>query len=696
MEMKKETAIVGFVIIAVVSFLLGRLTAPKKTQTTTGKELAQVVKGAAAGRGAQGVFGRTGAGKNLDIKRLSPEEIRKMRQNRRRRPSPSDDMTVYKAAVGNAQCKGPKQALVTILEFSEFQCPFCTRVNPTIKRIFSEYAGKVRLCFKHNPLFFHKDAKPAAEAALAAGAQGKFWQMHDKLFANQRQLKRADLEKYAQELGLDMAKFKKALDTNVYANVIKADQAQAMRFGARGTPSFFINGRRLIGAQPFFQFKKIIDQELARANSQVKKGTPMDRLYSTLIARGKTRYVPERRPGNQQQRGRPPMDTKTVYKIPVGNAPCKGAQNALVTITVYTEFQCPFSRRVTPTLNQLIKDYAGKLRVCWKNNPLFFHKEAKLAAEAAHSAGSQGKFWQMHDKLFANQRQLKRADLEKYAQELGLDMAKLKADLDSHTYAALLTKDQAEARQFGARGTPTSFINGRKIVGARPLSQFKTIVDEEIKKAQALMARGISAANIYNELTKDGKTKAAAPPRGRGRRPQQEDKTIYKVNVGQAPFKGPANAKITIVEYTDIQCPFCRRGFNTGNQMIKDYPGKVRVVWKNNPLFFHKDAVLAAEAAHAAGEQGKFWVMVEKLFNNQRKLKRPDLDGFAAELGLDMAKFKAALDSRKYKALVDADTAEGKKLGVRGTPTFFINGRKLVGAQPPFKFKKLIDEMLKK
>ena len=147
----------------------------------------------------------------------------------------------------------------------------------------STYGDKVRVVFKHNPLPFHKDAGPASEAALAAGAQGKFWEMHDKLFANQKALKRANLETYATELGLNLAQFKADLDSGKFKAAIKADQALAAQFGARGTPGFFINGRNLRGAQPFANFKKIIDEEIKKAEALIAAGTPRANVYACLL-----------------------------------------------------------------------------------------------------------------------------------------------------------------------------------------------------------------------------------------------------------------------------------------------------------------------------------------------------------------------------------------------------------------------------
>ena len=115
---------------------------------------------------------------------------------------------------------------------------------------------------KQNPLPFHKDAQPAAEAVLAAHEQGKFWEMHDLIFENNRALKPADLEKYAQQVGLNMKKFKAAMESGKFKAQIKEDQAQAAALGARGTPAFFINGIMLSGALPFSEFKSIIDEEL--------------------------------------------------------------------------------------------------------------------------------------------------------------------------------------------------------------------------------------------------------------------------------------------------------------------------------------------------------------------------------------------------------------------------------------------------
>ena len=159
---------------------------------------------------------------------------------------------------------GPPSAKVTVVEFSDFQCPYCSRASKTIGQIEEQYGDRIRLVFKQHPLAFHDKAALAAQAAAEANAQGNFWAFHDRLFANQKALAREDLEAAAQSLGMDMARFRSALDSGVHKAHVDQDTAQAAALGASGTPAFFINGRLLSGAQPIEVFRQAIDEELAR------------------------------------------------------------------------------------------------------------------------------------------------------------------------------------------------------------------------------------------------------------------------------------------------------------------------------------------------------------------------------------------------------------------------------------------------
>jgi protein-disulfide isomerase len=165
--------------------------------------------------------------------------------------------------------KGPAQAPVTIVEFSDFQCPYCSRVGPTLKQVEERYGDRIRIVFREYPLPMHPQAPKAAEAGECAHEQGKFWEMHDRMFSNQQKLQPDDLKASAAELGLDAQKFNECLDSGKNAAIIKRDMDEGQRFGVNGTPAFFINGRPLTGAVPFDAFAKVIDEELARAGVPV-------------------------------------------------------------------------------------------------------------------------------------------------------------------------------------------------------------------------------------------------------------------------------------------------------------------------------------------------------------------------------------------------------------------------------------------
>ena len=177
-------------------------------------------------------------------------------------PEPPKAPVERKTVAATGAAKGPEGAPITIVEFSDFQCPFCSRANETVDQVMKAYPNQVRLVFRHFPLEFHQQAPKASEAALCAGDQGKFWEMHDTLFANQKALEVPALKGYAKQLGLDTGKFDKCLDSGEKASIVQADLAEGKKVGVNGTPAFFINGVLLSGAQPFEEFKSVIDAEL--------------------------------------------------------------------------------------------------------------------------------------------------------------------------------------------------------------------------------------------------------------------------------------------------------------------------------------------------------------------------------------------------------------------------------------------------
>lgn len=174
---------------------------------------------------------------------------------------PPELARVEVAATGPS--RGPAQAKVTIVEFSDFECPFCSRAIPTVERVMKDYDGKVRLVFRHFPLEMHPQAEKAAEAGACAADQNKFWEMHDRMFKDQSKLNVPDLKKTARDLGMDSARFDKCLDQGEKRALIDADLKAGSEAGVNGTPAFFINGFFINGAVPYEDFKQALDRELS-------------------------------------------------------------------------------------------------------------------------------------------------------------------------------------------------------------------------------------------------------------------------------------------------------------------------------------------------------------------------------------------------------------------------------------------------
>jgi protein-disulfide isomerase len=167
-------------------------------------------------------------------------------------------------AVDGHPSRGPETAPVTIVEFSDFECPYCKRVVPTLDQVEEKYGEQVRVVYRHYPLSSHPNAQKAAEASLCARDQGKFWEMHDLMFEEQRNLAEADLKEKAARLELDAAAFADCLDSDRHAEAVQSDMRDGSLAGVDGTPAFFVNGRFLSGAVPFETLAALIDDEIRR------------------------------------------------------------------------------------------------------------------------------------------------------------------------------------------------------------------------------------------------------------------------------------------------------------------------------------------------------------------------------------------------------------------------------------------------
>lgn len=360
-----------------------------------------------------------------------------------------------------------------------------------------------------------------------------------------------------------------------------------------------------------------------------------------------------------------------------------------IIIEEFSDFQCPFCKRVVPTIQQVKQEYGNQVEVVYKHFPLSsIHPNAQKAAEASECALDQGKFWEMHDKLFENQQALDDASLKRYAADLGLDASKFNICLDSGEKSAKVLAEFNEGRQKGVTGTPTFFINGQKIVGAQPFTNFKAIIDTALS----------------------GEAPAQPTQPSQPTEPAQPTPTAEaRVSIDDDPVKGSEDAKVVIVEFGDFQCPFCSRFYSQTLPSIEsEYidTGKVKLVYRDYPLSFHAQATPSAEASECADEQGMFWEFHDKVFDNQGAMSVDNYKAWAAELGLDTEQFNDCVDSRKYQSEVVQDFSDGSASGVRGTPGFIIGvlqedgqtvvGQSIRGAQPYANFKAAIDQELAK
>lgn len=429
----------------------------------------------------------------------------------------------------------------------------------------------------------------------------------------------------------------------------------------------------------------------------------MKRILGTFLVVAAVGFVGGLRIARQHSRQSVAAGTATHQTAPianprslvsVANEPTKGDANALVTIVEFGDFESRFCAIAEEALARIRKEYPNKgIRVVWKDAPDPAHHGAILAAEAARAAAEQGRFWEMHDRLLEQTGPLDMNAVERFGRELGLDVNKLRASIEQHRAIRAIEADRREAAQLDVRGTPTFFIDGRRIRGIPSWDVFQQTIDAELELATVALGRGISPARLYDELLKS-EIKPTAAMAEKSFSPFHDPKGVYKAEIGQSPVLGSDDALVTIVTWSDFQCPYCARLDQTLKDIEQLYGKRVRFVWKNSPLEFHTNARPAAEAALAAKEQGKFWEYHDLLFQHQEQLDQESLEQYARDLKLDMAKFDAALKSHKYAAQIDADTAAGRKLGVKGTPCSFINGKYFNGAKPVEAFRAKIDEEL--
>lgn len=597
---------------------------------------------------------------------------------------------------------GSPTAPVTLVEFADFQCPYCARAAVTLSELRRTYGpDKLRIVWKHDPLPFHEHARQAADLGagiFAVGGSEAFFAYVDNLYAMLLDRdNRADFPTLAIGAAATAAEKVPArfagralMDAaeGPGSQKVDADLALAEKAGVKGTPAFFVNGVLISGAQPVDAFKKVIDDELAAASDAEAHGTARTALYATRLADNV-------RAGRNERKGdvakAPEVPDTTVWRVPVGTSPVRGKSSALVTIVAFSDFQCPFCRKASGTLAELTRKYGDKLRIVYKHNPLPFHEHAEPAAELSmevYKRKGNDAFWKVHDALFALDAQhMGEQDLEEVGKNAGLDARTVASVIEKKKHAAEIQIDQDLAEDLDATGTPTFFVNGRKLTGAQPVEKFSALIDEQLGIAEAKVSAGTPAASVYDALMKTAKAGASL-----------ETKTPPAVTSSN-PTRGAAKGTVTLQLFSDFQCPFCRRVEPTLADLEKAFPGVIKVVWHNRPLPMHANAEAAAEAALEARKQkgdAGFWKMHDLMFADQDGLDRQGLEAKAEKAGLDLARFRAALDQGTHRAEVEADGKIADGLDIKGTPGILVDDYFVSGAQPLAQFKRAVRMALEK
>jgi protein-disulfide isomerase len=377
-----------------------------------------------------------------------------------------------------------------------------------------------------------------------------------------------------------------------------------------------------------------------------------------------------------------------IYAVPRGDSPSYGPADAPITIVTWSDYACEYCAAAQDTLDGLDRLYPGQIRLVARAMPV---EDETIATEAALAAAAQGLFRPMHQRLYALHGRVDRPQVELIARELGLDMLRFRADLDTGVYRKAIAADLVDARKLGITGTPMFFIDGRPVFGNQSLAVFADVVDQELLRAKEVAAT--HPPDLYAAMIANGKSTADARGDVSNVPIQLTPTNVYKMGFGMPnQTLGKDDALVTIVEWSDFECPYCAKQAPELQQLRAKFGDDLRVVFRYYPVpvRFHRESMIAAEAAAAAAAQGKFWAFHDQVFAHFGELTRADLERFAKAAGLDIDKFRAALDDRRYHDAVLAEGAAAAAMGVQATPTLFINGRPYVGLRDESSLEQIV------
>lgn len=375
----------------------------------------------------------------------------------------------------------------------------------------------------------------------------------------------------------------------------------------------------------------------------------------------------------------------------------RGAPSAPITVVAFLDLECPFCAAGWDTLSRVQGHFGTeKVRVVVKHLPLPFHAHARAAAQRAlelqRTRGDAAAFALLHQ-VFQAQPQLSEAALDAWTEQSRTMAPSSPARTASLSVEEQLQRDAVLAVRLGIDGTPEFRINGISLAGAVGEAEFERVIEAELAKVQELVRAGMPAGDVYpSRVAANHPSESPAPANA-----AELDPTRWRIPIGNSPQLGASNAPVTVVAFMDYECPFCRRGFATMQELRSKYPGQLRLVWKHRPLDFHAHAEAASTLAIGVRKtrgDDAFWKVTEQLLSGQDDLAHcaswPSLQAFGVDqTTLESSAFK--LEARQILA-EDADLAEDFE--VDGTPQFFVNGRRVKGSRSVEDFSQLIEQEL--
>ncbi len=587
--------------------------------------------------------------------------------------------------VHDSPVDGPGDALVTVVEFGDARDFFTARAETMLAGLRARYGDDVRVVWKTHPhAMLDPNGERTADALMAAHAQGRFWQLLAWFEAHQSASTDAEFTAGARAAGLDIERFGRDLAGHAQHAAVEADTRLARSLGGPDiTPIFYVNGTRVVGAHALERFVPLIDAALAAARAV----TPRERAYAESV---RTPPVdPEGTPVPAATESHT-VDLALRYRVSAEHAPTWGRADAPVTLVAFEDFECPACAQVEPVMAALRQRFPDDLRIVWRNLPLWVHPNAGLAAEAGlvvFALGGNDAFWRFHDALYSragHEGWLARGALEAAAAPLGIDMTRFRAMLDAGQTRGAVHDDALLAALLGIRATPGFFINGRMLTGVQPVERFARIIEHARGEARALIARGVAAADVYDQLTRDGATRVRYLALAPGNAPGEHDPRYVLPDDPGAAVRGPERAPVTIVWYGEYESLASPRVAQAIQSVMQRHPNQIRLEWRDLPPAGRPAATAIAEAGREVLAQRRsegFWRFHATLLANQRALAPADLERYAAALHVNMPRFRAAMTGHTHEPEIRRGREGLDDLALRAdAPVLFVQGRMMTGA----------------